>query len=66
MTAKKYTTPIRWGIIGCGNVTEIKSGPAYQKVNGFELSAVMRRDIDKLKIMRNAITLQNSIRLPRN
>jgi 1,5-anhydro-D-fructose reductase (1,5-anhydro-D-mannitol-forming) len=37
----------KWGIIGCGNVTEIKSGPAYQKVDGFELHAVMRRDIAK-------------------
>ncbi|AWI26712.1 Gfo/Idh/MocA family protein [Flavobacterium pallidum] len=35
---------IRWGIIGCGNVTELKSGPAYQKTDGFELVAVMRRD----------------------
>ena len=35
---------IKWGIIGCGNVTEIKSGPAYQKVPGFALHAVMRRD----------------------
>ncbi|MFV8326687.1 Gfo/Idh/MocA family protein [Flavobacterium sp. ZS1P14] len=35
---------IHWGIIGCGDVTEIKSGPAYQKTKGFELSAVMRRD----------------------
>lgn len=39
----------KWGIIGCGNVTEIKSGPAYQKVEGFELHAVMRRDIKKAK-----------------
>jgi predicted dehydrogenase len=38
---------IRWGIIGCGNVTEVKSGPAYQKVVGFELTAVMRRDAEK-------------------
>lgn len=37
-------TPIRWGIIGCGGVTEVKSGPAYQQVAGFELAAVMRRD----------------------
>ncbi|PXY02153.1 oxidoreductase [Marinifilum breve] len=35
---------IRWGIIGCGKVTEIKSGPAYQKTLGFELLAVMRRN----------------------
>ncbi len=38
---------IRWGIIGCGNVTEIKSGPPYQNTNGFELVAVMRRNAKK-------------------
>ena len=38
---------IRWGIIGCGNVTEVKSGPAYQKTEGFTISAVMRRDAEK-------------------
>ncbi|WNO11672.1 Gfo/Idh/MocA family oxidoreductase [Teredinibacter sp. KSP-S5-2] len=36
---------IRWGIIGCGAVTEVKSGPAYQKVKGFQLKAVMRRSL---------------------
>src|SRR5580704_17465581 len=35
---------IRWGIIGCGDVTEVKSGPAFQKAAGSELVAVMRRD----------------------
>lgn len=35
---------IRWGIIGCGNVTEVKSGPGFQKADGSELVAVMRRD----------------------
>jgi predicted dehydrogenase len=45
----KYSEPIRWGIIGCGNVTEVKSGPAYKKTEGFQLTAVMRRDFDKLK-----------------
>lgn len=34
---------IRWGIIGCGDVCEIKSGPGFQKANGSELVAVMRR-----------------------
>lgn len=38
---------IRWGILGCGNVTELKSGPAYQKTAGFKIEAVMRRDIEK-------------------
>ncbi len=35
---------IRWGIIGCGDVCEVKSGPAFQKADGSELVAVMRRD----------------------
>lgn len=35
---------INWGIIGCGNVTEVKSGPAFSKVPGSRLVAVMRRD----------------------
>jgi len=39
---------INWGIIGCGDVTEVKSGPAFQKVTGFELMAVMRRNKAKL------------------
>lgn len=38
---------IRWGIIGCGAVTEVKSGPAYQHTKGFEMVAVMRRDAEK-------------------
>lgn len=35
---------INWGIIGCGNVTEVKSGPALQNVDGSNLIAVMRRN----------------------
>ncbi|WZL81393.1 Gfo/Idh/MocA family oxidoreductase [Vallitaleaceae bacterium 9-2] len=35
---------IRWGIIGCGNVTEVKSGPGFQNADNSELVAVMRRD----------------------
>ena len=35
---------INWGIIGCGDVTEIKSGPAFNKVKNSSLVAVMRRD----------------------
>ncbi|WP_298535470.1 Gfo/Idh/MocA family oxidoreductase [uncultured Algibacter sp.] len=40
---------VNWGFIGCGSVTEIKSGPAYQQTPGFKVYAVMRRDITKLK-----------------
>ncbi|MEM8813636.1 MAG: Gfo/Idh/MocA family oxidoreductase [Pseudomonadota bacterium] len=35
---------IRWGILGCGDVTEIKSGPALQKAPRSDLVAVMRRN----------------------
>ncbi|MGK2861935.1 MAG: Gfo/Idh/MocA family protein [Chitinophagaceae bacterium] len=38
---------INWGIIGCGDVTELKSGPAFNKVEDSELVAVMRRDAAK-------------------
>ncbi len=38
---------VRWGIIGVGNVTELKSGPAFNKAEGSELVAVMRRDASK-------------------
>lgn len=40
---------IQWGIIGCGDVTEIKSGPAFNKVKNSELVAVMRRNEEKVK-----------------
>lgn len=40
---------IAWGIIGCGDVTEVKSGPAFNKVPNSELVAVMRRDAGKAK-----------------
>lgn len=40
---------IYWGIIGCGNVAEVKSGPAFQKVKNSELIAVMRRNAEKAK-----------------
>lgn len=40
---------INWGIIGCGDVTEVKSGPAFYKVNNSSLVAVMRRDVERAK-----------------
>jgi 1,5-anhydro-D-fructose reductase (1,5-anhydro-D-mannitol-forming) len=43
--------PIRgevgWGIIGCGDVCEVKSGPAFNRIPHSRLVAVMRRDKDK-------------------
>jgi predicted dehydrogenase len=38
---------INWGIIGCGDVTEVKSGPAFNQVSGSRLAAVMRRNSAK-------------------
>jgi predicted dehydrogenase len=35
---------VRWGIVGCGSVTEVKSGPGFQKADRSSLVAVMRRD----------------------
>jgi predicted dehydrogenase len=35
---------IGWGIIGCGNVTEVKSGPGFQRAADSRLVAVMRRN----------------------
>ncbi|WP_256011949.1 Gfo/Idh/MocA family protein [Desertivirga xinjiangensis] len=38
---------LKWGIIGCGDVTEVKSGPGFSKAPGSALVAVMRRDASK-------------------
>ncbi|WP_299059591.1 Gfo/Idh/MocA family oxidoreductase [uncultured Polaribacter sp.] len=40
---------INWGIIGCGDVAEIKSGPAFYKVENSSLINVMRRNEEKVK-----------------
>ena len=37
---------IRWGMIGCGDVAEVKSGPGFYKARNSELRAVMRRNGD--------------------
>ena len=44
---------VNWGIIGCGDVCEVKSGPAFSKVANSKLVAVMRRDLDKAKDFAN-------------
>ncbi len=40
---------IRWGFIGCGEVTEKKSGPAFSEVPGSHVEAVMSRNADKAR-----------------
>lgn len=48
MGLKKFDT-INWGIIGVGDVTEVKSGPAFYKIPDSKLVAVMRRNAEKAK-----------------
>ena len=40
---------INWGFIGCGEVTEIKSGPAFGEVPGSRVVAVMSRNAQKAR-----------------
>lgn len=40
---------IKWGFIGCGEVTKTKSGPAFESIEHSEVVAVMSRDGDKAK-----------------
>ena len=40
---------IRWGIIGVGNVCEVKSAPALNLIEGSKLVAVMRRNGEKAR-----------------
>jgi predicted dehydrogenase len=46
---KNISGTVNWGIIGCGDVCEVKSGPAFNKVANSKLVAVMRRNLDKAK-----------------
>lgn len=45
----RHLNTIKWGFIGCGEVTETKSGPAFSKIEGSEVVAVMSRDEDKAR-----------------
>lgn len=40
---------IKWGFIGCGEVTEKKSGPAFSEVEGSTVVAVMSRSEEKAR-----------------
>jgi len=40
---------VKWGIIGVGDVCEVKSAPAMQMIKNSEVIAVMRRSEDKVK-----------------
>lgn len=40
---------LKWGFIGCGEVTEKKSGPAFNEVDGSMVEAVMSRSKEKAR-----------------
>jgi len=40
---------INWGFIGCGEVTEKKSGPAFNMIMGSKIQAVMSRSAEKAR-----------------
>lgn len=45
----KPLTKVNWGIIGVGDVCEVKSAPAMNLIKGSNLVAVMRRNEEKAK-----------------
>jgi 1,5-anhydro-D-fructose reductase (1,5-anhydro-D-mannitol-forming) len=49
---------LRWGIVGCGEVVEKKSGPAILQAGGSRIAAVMRRDV------RRALPFARAHRIP--
>ncbi|MGG6544350.1 UNVERIFIED_CONTAM: Gfo/Idh/MocA family oxidoreductase [Prevotella sp. 15_C9] len=44
---------ISWGFIGCGDVTERKSGPAFNLVEGSHVEAVFSRSVKKARTYAN-------------
>lgn len=47
MDKNKFEHGVRWGILGVGDVCEVKSGPALNRIAGSKLVAVMRRNGEK-------------------
>ena len=57
---------INWGFIGCGEVTEKKSGPAFNEVEGSQVVAVMSRSEKKARGMPSVIIYENGTPMHRN
>lgn len=49
MKKKIHGDTVKWGILGVGDVCEVKSAPAMQKIANSEVVAVMRRNGEKAK-----------------
>ena len=45
----KRLEQVNWGFVGCGEVTAKKSGPAFGKIAGSQVVAVMSRDGEKAR-----------------
>lgn len=60
MPASEPDTLLRWGFIGCGSVTERKSGPAFQRATGSTVSAVMSRNHHKASDYANRHGIHNA------
>ena len=57
---------IKWGFIGCGEVTEKKSGPAFNEVAGSKVVAVISRSEDKARSYAERHHIRKCTRMPRN
>lgn len=54
---------INWGFIGCGEVTEKKSGPAFNSIEGSQVVAVMSRSEQKARSYAERHHIRNGIRM---
>ena len=55
---------IKWGFIGCGEVTKTKSGPAFQKVEHSEVVAVTvrkQKHTPKREVSRDGMTMHKNL-----
>lgn len=57
---------IGWGFIGCGEVTEKKSGPAFNEVPGSSVVAVMSRNEAKAKSYAKRHNIKSGTQTHRN
>lgn len=52
---------LKWGFIGCGEVTEKKSGPAFNEIEGSKVIAVMSRNEKKARSYAERHKISNGI-----
>ena len=57
---------IKWGFIGCGEVTEKKSGPAFNEIEGSKIEAVMSRSEQKARSYAERHGISNTIPMRKN